>query len=923
MVFPKEVWFGFIPLVFCYTGSQPGFTTLYEDLMEINSPRLHEREKREVPTNTNDYEFQAVLGLSELEVLEVFLKNLSFPILINSTSQISSLDTTTVCSPNVTGYQCVCEENFAWSHNSCIAYGVCDVRLGDTCGCINDLPADGQFCQPNSSQIDATKCDLTPTPPTVTSSPPINYSAPDNKVTNPTLAKELQATENKETVITEIIQNKTLKSSTPGTPVMNATTSERDTTVGAVSRLLIVPSTTLNITTLGPSQNTNVSLISEKDPHTTMTNETTAKETVETTSTAVILEMSQSTEEKHEYSIRTTKATGLEDQGAATILGITLNTSISNAITPDQSQITTMTNAVTAEIAVETTSSASRPATRGNRETDAYSTGRTLNTELIAANTRGTDLNTIVTNETTAREAVETTSSAVISEISLSTEEKHEYSVRTTKTTGLEDATSPGLALNTTVTKVTTLGLADKGAATILGITLNTSVSSAITPDQSQITTMTNETIAKEAVQAPSKAVILEMSLSTIRPENQNTTMANASSPEITLDTIVTNVTTTQIVVEITSNATKPKTTGHLTGTHETAPITLNTMVLNVVIAEQNKNTTMSNATSPDMILDTTNVTATQMAVETTSSASRPATLGNTETDAYSTGRTLNMGLIDVNTQGTDLNTKVTNVTTAKEAVETTSRALISEISLSTEEKHKYSVRTTKTTGLKDTTSPRLALNTTVTNVTTGGLGDQGAPTILGKPLNTSVSNAITPDQSQITTMRNATSPEIILHMTNVNTTQIAVETTSSASRPATLGNTETDAYSTERTLNTELIDANTRGTDLNTIVTNVTTAKITVEPTVVHEVAPETVVHATIQGITLNTTMSNATSPEIILDTTNVTATKTQEFNETFTINMDFNNSYNDPSSKVYKDVYGAAKSSCQKFQKHVKSRV
>ncbi|XP_032441129.1 adhesion G protein-coupled receptor F5-like isoform X2 [Xiphophorus hellerii] len=155
MVFPKAVWFGFIPLVLCYTVSPPGFTPLYEDLMEINSPSLHEREKREVPTNTNDYEFQVVLGLSELEVLELFLKNLSFPIMINSTSHISSMDTTTVCSPNVTGYQCVCEENFAWSNNNCIAYGVCDVMLGDTCGCINDLPADGQFCQPNSRQIDA------------------------------------------------------------------------------------------------------------------------------------------------------------------------------------------------------------------------------------------------------------------------------------------------------------------------------------------------------------------------------------------------------------------------------------------------------------------------------------------------------------------------------------------------------------------------------------------------------------------------------------------------------------------------------------------------------------------------------------------------------------------------------------------------
>ncbi|MEQ2306770.1 hypothetical protein AMECASPLE_011613, partial [Ameca splendens] len=81
-----------------------------------------------------------------------FLKNLNLPITINSTCEISSMDTTTVCSPNMTGYQCSCEKNFVWSYNKCITYGVCDVILGDTCGCINDLPADDQFCQSNTSQ---------------------------------------------------------------------------------------------------------------------------------------------------------------------------------------------------------------------------------------------------------------------------------------------------------------------------------------------------------------------------------------------------------------------------------------------------------------------------------------------------------------------------------------------------------------------------------------------------------------------------------------------------------------------------------------------------------------------------------------------------------------------------------------------------
>lgn len=46
-------------------------------------------------TNFTDYEFQVVLSLSELEILQTILNNLSFPILIDSTSEISNIDATT------------------------------------------------------------------------------------------------------------------------------------------------------------------------------------------------------------------------------------------------------------------------------------------------------------------------------------------------------------------------------------------------------------------------------------------------------------------------------------------------------------------------------------------------------------------------------------------------------------------------------------------------------------------------------------------------------------------------------------------------------------------------------------------------------------------------------------------------------------
>ncbi|XP_014829101.1 PREDICTED: adhesion G protein-coupled receptor F5-like isoform X2 [Poecilia mexicana] len=156
MALPKAIRLAVVLLVICCALDKPGFrhsvSVFFEELMAVKSPSIHVREKRETFTNVTDYEFQVILSLSELEILQTILNNLSFPITINSTSEISNIDATTVCSRNISGYQCVCEENFAWSYNSCITYGVCDAIDGDTCGCINELPADGQFCQLNSSQ---------------------------------------------------------------------------------------------------------------------------------------------------------------------------------------------------------------------------------------------------------------------------------------------------------------------------------------------------------------------------------------------------------------------------------------------------------------------------------------------------------------------------------------------------------------------------------------------------------------------------------------------------------------------------------------------------------------------------------------------------------------------------------------------------
>lgn len=57
------------------------------------------------------------------------------------------------CYPNSNGgLQCQCEEQFSWSCDKCDIYGACSNATRQTCRCINELPSDGQFCEPITSK---------------------------------------------------------------------------------------------------------------------------------------------------------------------------------------------------------------------------------------------------------------------------------------------------------------------------------------------------------------------------------------------------------------------------------------------------------------------------------------------------------------------------------------------------------------------------------------------------------------------------------------------------------------------------------------------------------------------------------------------------------------------------------------------------
>ncbi|CAJ1077600.1 adhesion G protein-coupled receptor F5 isoform X23 [Xyrichtys novacula] len=151
--------------------------------MGSKASHTHVREKRDASLNPSSFIVEITINGSDLESLRAALNSLNFPVMINNTAEITSIEITTgtryfimllqfltlsvavlltlinfllkVCSStNTSGFQCRCQENFAWSRNVCLKYGVCDPIVSDTCGCITALPNESQSCQSNRSQTE-------------------------------------------------------------------------------------------------------------------------------------------------------------------------------------------------------------------------------------------------------------------------------------------------------------------------------------------------------------------------------------------------------------------------------------------------------------------------------------------------------------------------------------------------------------------------------------------------------------------------------------------------------------------------------------------------------------------------------------------------------------------------------------------------
>ncbi|XP_056336590.1 uncharacterized protein LOC130247389 [Danio aesculapii] len=94
-----------------------------------------------------------------IEQIRASLASITFPLQLDNNTEVTAANITTgvnilfnnyyfplVCQPNVTEYQCVCEDGYAWSYNNCKTYEACDDIIVGSCGCIGGVPSDGEMC---------------------------------------------------------------------------------------------------------------------------------------------------------------------------------------------------------------------------------------------------------------------------------------------------------------------------------------------------------------------------------------------------------------------------------------------------------------------------------------------------------------------------------------------------------------------------------------------------------------------------------------------------------------------------------------------------------------------------------------------------------------------------------------------------------
>ncbi|XP_053501704.1 uncharacterized protein LOC128620572 [Ictalurus furcatus] len=126
----------------------PEISDMIVELSYTDGEMNHLREKRDVNTDILEYIVIIEVNVSQAILFEQIKSSLesisSFQ--IDNTTEIESVNITTVCHPNGSEYQCICEDQYFWSFNNCIVHNACNDLYEGVCTCIDVFPSDGQMC---------------------------------------------------------------------------------------------------------------------------------------------------------------------------------------------------------------------------------------------------------------------------------------------------------------------------------------------------------------------------------------------------------------------------------------------------------------------------------------------------------------------------------------------------------------------------------------------------------------------------------------------------------------------------------------------------------------------------------------------------------------------------------------------------------
>ncbi|XP_053542633.1 uncharacterized protein LOC108276944 isoform X2 [Ictalurus punctatus] len=126
----------------------PEISDMIAELSYTDGEMNHLRGKRSVNTDILEYIVIIEVNVSQAILFEQIKSSLesisSFQ--IDNTTEIESVNITTVCHPNGSEYQCICEDQYFWSFNNCIVHHACNDLYEGVCTCIDVFPSDGQMC---------------------------------------------------------------------------------------------------------------------------------------------------------------------------------------------------------------------------------------------------------------------------------------------------------------------------------------------------------------------------------------------------------------------------------------------------------------------------------------------------------------------------------------------------------------------------------------------------------------------------------------------------------------------------------------------------------------------------------------------------------------------------------------------------------